>query len=138
MNKKGTTILYLLLVKALYGIMQAAVLFYKKLSGDLISKGFLINPSDKCVANKIINGNQMTIVWHVDDMKISHKDPVVVTRVIRWLKSIYDTLQETKMMPWRIITCLSYNLVDFFFQSNDSFQVMFRIFYNLNKQDFAM
>mmetsp|Transcript_29328 Transcript_29328/g.44391 ORF Transcript_29328/g.44391 Transcript_29328/m.44391 type:complete len:187 (+) Transcript_29328:161-721(+) len=30
---------------------------------------------DWCVANKDIKGSQCTIIWHVDDLKISHKMP---------------------------------------------------------------
>ena len=37
---------------------------------------------DHCVANKDINGSQCTIVWHVDDLKISHVDPNVVTDIL--------------------------------------------------------
>ena len=35
----------------------------------------------------MINGKQCTIIWHVDDLKISHVDPEVVTAVIEGLKS---------------------------------------------------
>ena len=38
-----------------------------------------MNPYDPCVANKIINGTQITISWHVDDLKVSHKEEDVVT-----------------------------------------------------------
>ena len=38
-----------------------------------------MNPYDPCVANKIINGTQITICWHVDDLKVSHKEEDVVT-----------------------------------------------------------
>jgi hypothetical protein len=51
----------------------------------LRSWGFVINPYDCCVANKEINGSQCTIIWHVDDLKISHFDPTVVTDVIQML-----------------------------------------------------
>ena len=44
--------------------------------------GFTINPYDICVANQNINGNQCTILWHVDDIKISHADENVVTEII--------------------------------------------------------
>jgi hypothetical protein len=36
-----------------------------------MSYGFELNKYDKCVANKIINGIQSTIAWHVEDLKIS-------------------------------------------------------------------
>ena len=36
-----------------------------------------------------INGHQATIVWHVDDLKISHRDPAIVTRIIKKLQRAY-------------------------------------------------
>jgi hypothetical protein len=77
------------LQKALYGCLRSALLFYEKLVGDLKSQGFELNPYDPCVANKIINGHHLTLAWHVDDIKMSHKDPKEVSKVITWLKSIY-------------------------------------------------
>jgi hypothetical protein len=41
------------------------------------------------VANKIINGKQCTIVWHVDDLKISHVDPKVNTTILNLLDAKY-------------------------------------------------
>ena len=70
--------LYVRLNKALYGMLQAALLFYKKLRGWLEDSGFEVNPYP-CVANKIVDGSQMTICWHVDDLKVSHKDKDAVT-----------------------------------------------------------
>jgi hypothetical protein len=70
-DENGKTVLYVELLKALYGTLQAALLFWKLLSGKLEKWGFTINPYDWCVANKMIDGTQCTIVWHVDDL-ISH------------------------------------------------------------------
>ena len=53
--------------------------------------GFLMNPYDLSVANKIINGKQLTICWHVDDLFLGHKDPTVVTNFLNWLAKHYDT-----------------------------------------------
>jgi hypothetical protein len=82
-------ILYVKLQKALYGCLRSALLFYEKLVGDLKSEGFELNPYDPCVANKTIKRSQFTLTWHVDDIKMSHKDPKEVTKVIDWLKGIY-------------------------------------------------
>ena len=46
-----------------------------------------MNPHDPCAANKMINGKQMTVSWHVDDLKVSHKDTNEVTGFINWLKT---------------------------------------------------
>ena len=48
-----------------------------------------MNPYDPCVANKIINDSQMTVTWHVDDLKISHKDIREVTKFIKHFGAIY-------------------------------------------------
>ena len=65
--------------------MRAALLFWKLLSSKLVLWGFKINPYDWCVANKIIDGKQCTILWHVDDLKISHVDPDVNTDIINMI-----------------------------------------------------
>ena len=49
---------------------MASLLYYRKFHDSLKSIGFEFNPYDPCVANKIINGNQMTIRFHVDDKGI--------------------------------------------------------------------
>jgi len=82
MIEHGKPALCVELLTALYGTMRASLLFWKKLSQQLVSWGFEINPHDWCVANKTINGKQCTVLWHVDDLKISHLDPDVVTGVI--------------------------------------------------------
>jgi hypothetical protein len=82
-DKKGNDTIYVELTKALYGTCQAALLFYKNLSSFLVDElGFVLNKYDKCVANKMINGKQCTIIWHVDDLKISHVDMGVLDSII--------------------------------------------------------
>ena len=80
--EKGQKVLYIKVQKALYGKLKSALLFYKKLRGDLESMGFEINPYNPCVANKIVNDHQMTIIWHVDCLKISQKDGCKITKII--------------------------------------------------------
>ena len=88
---KGKPVLYVQLEKALYGMMKSALLFYRKLVADLRSIGFELNPYDPCVANKIIDGHQLTVCWHVDDLLIGHKDSNAVTRFTQWLQQHYET-----------------------------------------------
>jgi len=84
-SQKGRPMLYVQLKKALYGTLQAALLFWKLLSSTLQEWGFTINRYDQCVANKTIKGRQCTIIWHVDDLKISHVDKKVVEDVLKRL-----------------------------------------------------
>jgi len=81
-NKKGKPVLYVKIQKAIYGMLRSALLFYRKLVGDLEAYGFEVNPYDPCVANKMVAGSQMTVTWHVDDLKVSHKSAFEVTRLM--------------------------------------------------------
>jgi hypothetical protein len=68
-NAKGETVLYVRLLNALYVIMKAALLYYQRFVTNLKSIGFQINPYNPCVAIKLVKGRQLTVVWHVDDLK---------------------------------------------------------------------
>ena len=65
------------------------MLFWKDLSGLLYGEGFVANPYDSCVMNKMIGGKQCTVLWHVDDLKISHEDGEVNETVLRVLNARY-------------------------------------------------
>ena len=80
--ENGKKVLYLKLLKALYGCVQSALLWYDLFSSTLQEMGHDLNPYDRCVANKVINGKQCTIAWYVDNTKISHVDTKVVTEAI--------------------------------------------------------
>ena len=85
--ENGKPVLYVVLKKALYGTLRAALLFWRRLSSQLVTWGFEANPYDPCVVNKKITGKQCTILWHVDDLKISHYDKEVVTSVIEMIEA---------------------------------------------------
>ncbi len=77
-------------------MMKSALLFYKKLVSELREMGFEINPYDPCVSNKMVNGTQMTIRWHVDDLMISHLSQDEIMKVVRQIKDIYgENIAET-------------------------------------------
>ena len=48
--------MYMKLQNYLYGYIRVALLFCKKLSHYLEAMGFIINPYNPCVENKIFNG----------------------------------------------------------------------------------
>ena len=81
--------LYVKLLNALYGLLRSALLFCKKLRGNHKDMGFKINPYNLCVANKMINGSQMTVTWHVDGLKASYKENTEVTKFVMALSVIY-------------------------------------------------
>jgi hypothetical protein len=88
-KKKGKKLLYVKLNKALYGCLRSTLLFYRKLKKELIDDVFVINTHDACVANKLVEGIQITITWHVDDLKISHVNPDRGTDLLTYLEQIY-------------------------------------------------
>jgi hypothetical protein len=101
-HKRGQAYIYCKLKVALYGALKAALLFWIKLTKSLKERGFTINPYDWCIANKMINGKQCTIVWHVDDLKISHKDSKDVDQIIASLKEEYEQIGEMTVKQGKV------------------------------------
>ena len=101
-NEGSSKVLYVHVLKAIYGLLVSAMRFYKKLSSDLKRKGYTINPYDPCVANKMINGKQHTVTWHVDDLKLSHVDPQVNTDFLKWIKRQYGEIGEVKVCRGKV------------------------------------
>jgi len=55
---RGKKVLYIVIFRAVYGMFDASLLFYKKLRADLEGHGFQFNPYNPCVCNKMANGKQ--------------------------------------------------------------------------------
>jgi hypothetical protein len=70
-------------------MLEAALLWYKKFQRELEEEGFEFNPYDPCVANCNRKGAQHTLLFHVDDLKSSHKDPKVNDEFEEWLQMKY-------------------------------------------------
>ncbi len=75
-------------------MLVATLMWYIDFRKDLESNGYKFNPYDPCVANKMIQGKQMTICFHVDDCKLSHYMPKVMNRMIAYLRSEYESIFE--------------------------------------------
>ena len=89
MIEKGVKLLYVSLQKYLYGLLHIALLFCLKLITDLKNNGFVLNPHYSCVVNKLVNGEIIIVVWHVNYIKVSHKDPFEVIKFSTYLSIIY-------------------------------------------------
>ena len=79
-------------IHSIYGCIESALLWYNLYASTLKGLGFKINPYDKYVANKMIDGKQCTLVWYVDDNKLSRVDPNVVTNIINIIKEHFGGL----------------------------------------------
>ena len=93
-NKQGAKQLLVQCQNALYGTMFASLLYCRKFTKSLTDVGFKINPYDQCVANKMTDGQQMTISYHVDDCKMSHRRSKLNYRMIKWLRREYESISE--------------------------------------------
>ena len=59
------------------------------MTSSLQEWGFEVDPYDWCVANKTVGGKQMTVAWHVENMKIYHKNRDTVDSLINQIKKKY-------------------------------------------------
>ena len=84
--ENGKKVLYLQLLKALYGCMESVLLWHNLYISTLHSMGFKLNPYDKCTANRDVEGSQQTLCFYVDDNKIFHKNRRVNEEVIKKLE----------------------------------------------------
>ena len=72
--ENGVKVLYLRVLRAIYGCIESALQWYVLYKTTLEKEGFELNPYDLCIANKVINNKQFTLCWYVDDNKASHAD----------------------------------------------------------------
>ena len=56
----------------------------------LDTAGFKFNPYDSCVTKNIIEGDPLTSVFHVDDVKSRHKDKQVVYNFKQQIEFMYQ------------------------------------------------
>ena len=110
--KRNQKILYVKILKELYGILTASILYYKKLRTDIGSVRYLVNPYNACVVNKNINGKHHTLPWHVDDMKASHVDTKANEIFHKWCENKYgsETLGHVTVVRGNKHDCLAINL----------------------------
>ena len=88
-DSKFQALLYVKMNKALYGLLKSALQFYKKFRSHIEAYGFKVNPYNPCVANADLNGHKMTVTWHVDDLKVSQKDPFEIILFAQYLYTKY-------------------------------------------------
>jgi hypothetical protein len=76
--------------KALYGCIESGKLWYDLLSSTLTSIGFKVNPCDRCVFNKIVDGVQITICFHVDDCMLTCTEERLLDEVVNKLIATFE------------------------------------------------
>ena len=78
--------LYCRLIKAVYDTLLEAIIFCKKLFKHLTDNESVQNKYDMCTFNKIVNFEQITVQFHVDDLKVSHKEQAVLEEFYKDLR----------------------------------------------------
>ena len=81
--------MHIRLSRVMYITLKEVLIYYRKLSKWLIEYVFAIKLYDPCLVNKWTDGGQLTVVWSVDDMKVSHKNKEEVKIFIEYTKVIY-------------------------------------------------
>ena len=74
--------------------MMASLLYYQKFRKSLELEGYESNHYEPCITNKVIKNKQITICFHDDDYKLSHKSPKVVGKKIEWLRQEYESISK--------------------------------------------
>ena len=72
--ENGKKVIYTAVLMVIYGMLIALMLWYKKFLANFEEDGFVLNLYDLCVCNHLIKQLQQTVCFHVDDLKLSHKD----------------------------------------------------------------
>ena len=58
-RENGKSVLYFKVIRAIYGCIESALQWYELFSETPL--GFTLNDYDKCIANRMVKGKQMTI-----------------------------------------------------------------------------
>ena len=92
----GKKLVHVVVLRSVYGMLVASLLFYKKYLGDLEKIGFEFNPYNPCVANRIKVVKQHTVSLRVDNVMSSHVKPKVNDNFKEWINRNYSKHGELK------------------------------------------
>ena len=84
LRKDGSLIVEL--VHALYGTLEAAKIWFDVIQEFLLSLGFTQNRKDKCIFNKMMDGEQLTVAVYVDDTLSTCKSAAA----LKWLADMFE------------------------------------------------
>ena len=94
--ENGRKVLCVTVLHAICGMLISASLWHRKFRTDLEENGFVFNPCDGCVANKMVDKEQLTIGFHVDDEMSGHVDAKVNDDFEKWLNKARGKHGEVK------------------------------------------
>ena len=83
---EGHKIIVFPIIKCYIWDTKSNTFILKNMYKDIVKQVFTTNPYAIYLANKIINGHQMNVVWNVEDIEIYQKIPQEVSMMIEDLK----------------------------------------------------
>ena len=85
------------LLKALYGCIESAKLWYEHIADTLIGIGFVANPLDTCVFNRMGGtGKQCTVAVYVDDLLVTCECVEEIDTLVKHLRETYKTIKVAR------------------------------------------
>ena len=93
-ERKGIKQLITLCMNSIYGTILASLLYYCKIFKTMKLNTYKMNPYDPCVSNRPVNALQQSILFHVDDFKLSQKYPKVNDSFIGIICEKYQIIVE--------------------------------------------
>ena len=81
------------LLKALYGCIESALLWYNHINNTLTSEGFKANPCDQCVFHKGSGKDKITVCVYVDDLLIVSNGQKSADLVVAYLEKAYKEIK---------------------------------------------
>lgn len=116
LNENGCLVVELL--KALYGLVEAAQLWHIKLSEAMVSFGLKVSTIDRCVFYGVLHGHRLYACIHVDDIAVMSVDVVAAVGVLTkcldgvFTKANPDVSNPLTFLGMRITTTSSAMFVD--------------------------
>ena len=88
-DKRGKNVLYVKMLKALYGMLRSALLFYRKLVKDLLNTDLKRTHTVLVFLTVLTMEKQLTVTFNVDNLRLSHMYLVDITLFTCYLSRIY-------------------------------------------------
>ena len=88
--------------KAIYGTLEASLLFRGGVSKSLEEMGYQKNEYNFFVMNKVIDNKQCTILWHYDDLNISHVEPAIISSVLAEIDAEYGKIVKLTITQGKV------------------------------------
>jgi hypothetical protein len=99
-NKQSRKQLLVECLNAIYRTMVASLLYYCKFTRSLKNQGYVMNPYNPCVWNKMIEKKQITICFYVDDCKVLHKSAELLMRPSNGCAKTTKVYLRMAVEPW--------------------------------------